>query len=438
MLLLFAILILLAVCSTMLSVRFGVPVLILFILLGIIVGDNVLNFFEFNDEVLTKKIADILIIFIIFDGGFRISKKSFHSVAGPAWTLATFGIIVTSLILGYCIHLILKLDFLYSVMIASIISSTDAAAVFMLTKQHPIKPKLAATLNIESAANDPMAILLVLTSIKFLMYGVDSFLLIGLKLLWQFFGGILFGFLVSRLAIFMYDKFTSESRANYNALIIGIVMLAYGLADISRANGIIAVFFLGHWLGNTRFTAKKGVSNFVDSVSTMCNIALFLMLGLLASPVRFIKIWKEALIITFAVIFISRPIAVFLSTMFFKYTTKEKLFLSWGGIKGAMPIVLATYPAAYNIETTGFIFDIIFCIVFLSCLIQGMSLIFVASKFNFIEKKHPASPYIMELHTVAKSPIDMYEIFIEKNTECIEKMLSQLNLDDDILISSII
>lgn len=438
MLLFIAILILISIYSSKISAKYGIPLLILFILIGIIVGSDVLNIFYFDNAVLTKRIADILLIFIIFDGGFRVNKKSFNTVAGPAITLATFGVVLTSFILGFFIHLILKIDLLYSMMISSIISSTDAAAVFMITKQNPVKDRLATTLNVESAANDPMAIVLTITFIQIITESSGSPLFIAIKLIWQFMGGILIGYVVYKISGWVIDLLKSDNRGNYNVLLLGLILLAYGLSDLVNANGIIAVFFMGYWLGNSTFTAKTGISNFLESIAVICNVTLFIMLGLLAFPTRLVHIWKEGIVIALVMMFIARPIAVLLSTLPFKYRFKEKVFLMWGGIKGAVPIVLATYPAVYNLDPNGVVFDIIFFAVLMSCLIQGTTLGLLAKLFKFTEAKLPTSPYIIELHTTSKSDIDMYEFHITDKAPCVNKRISELDLGKEVLISSII
>lgn len=438
MLLFLSLLIILAMLSTKISAKIGLPLLIGFILIGILVGSDVLNLIYFDDAVLTKHIADALLVFIIFDGGFRVTRDSFKSVAGPAITLATLGVVLTSAILGLFIHLILKFDLVYSLIISSIVSSTDAAAVFMITKANPIKNKLATTLNVESAANDPMAILLTVTFIQLYSNSFKSPLIALVLLFWQFLGGVAIGFVCYKLSIVIFSKLKSDNRGNYNVLMLGCVLFAYGITDLVKANGIIAVFFMGYWLGNSNFPAKRGGSNFLESISTIFNIALFIMLGLLSFPNRFVYVWKDAILIVVIMMFVARPVAVLISTLPFKYTFKEKLFLMWGGIKGAVPIVLATYPAAHGLDKNGFVFDSIFFAVFLSCILQGTTLGPLSRLFKFTERRKPDSPYTVELHTTLASDIDMYEIHIKEEAPCLNISLSKLNLGKDVLISSII
>ena len=277
MILFIAFLIILAMLSTKISAKAGLPLLIGFILIGVIVGSDVLNLFYFDNAVLTKKIADILLIFIIFDGGFRITKEAFKMAAGPSLTLATLGVALTSLVLGFLIHLILKFDLVYSLLISSIISSTDAAGVFMITKANPIKSKLAVTLNVESAANDPMAILLTVTFVQIATKAFNSPLFAVISLIWQFAGGIIIGFVSYKISLFVFNRLRSDNRGNYNVLMLGCILFAYGVSDLLKANGIIAVFFMGYWLGNSAFPAKRSVSSFLESVSTIFNITLFII-----------------------------------------------------------------------------------------------------------------------------------------------------------------
>lgn len=438
MLLFISLLIILAMLSTKLSSKLGLPLLIGFILIGIMVGSDVLNLLYFDNAVLTKRIADILLLFIIFDGGFRVTRDAFRSVAGPSLTLATLGVALTAGILGILIHFVIGLDLIYSFIISSIISSTDASAVFMITKANPIRTKLATTLNVESAANDPMAILLTITFIQVATQVFPSPALAVISLVWQFLGGVIIGFICYKLSVFLFNKLNSDSRGNYNVLILGCILFAYGVSDLLKANGIISVFFMGYWLGNKNFPAKRGVSSFLDSISTLFNIALYIMLGLLAFPHRFIHIWKEAIKIIAIMMFVARPLSVLISTIPFKYTIKEKAFIMWGGIKGAVPIVLATYPLASGIDSDGFIFDSIFFAVFISCIIQGTTLGPLSKLFKFTERKKPDSPHSVELHSLQSSDIEMVEIHVEDVSSCINTPISELNLDKDVLISSIV
>ena len=437
MLLLFALLIIASLFATRISDKIGFPVLVVFLAVGLIVGSDILGLIEFSDAKFTKQVADILLIFILFDGGFRTMRSDLKVAAKPAITLATFGVAVTAMVLGICIHWIMDYDWMLSMLIGSIISSTDAAAVFLITRQNPLKKMLAATLNVESAANDPMAILLTLAFLGSIAGEGTSLWEFFSRLAWQFSGGILIGFLASKIAHFLFNHLHSENRGYYYVLLIGVILFGYGFADQIQANGIIAVFFMGYWLGNSEFVAKRGVSLFLEGISTFCNMALFLMLGLLAFPRNFALVWKEGLLIAALMIFVARPVAVWLSTLPFRYSTKEKLFVSWGGIKGAVPIVLATYPAAYGLKDAESVFNIIFFAVLVSCLLQGSTLGRIAKRAKLTIPKSPVSPFSVELHAIKQSDIDMFEFLIHDDYYCAKKRIQDLKFSTDVVITSI-
>jgi cell volume regulation protein A len=434
----FASIIVLAIFSTKITSRFGVPVLIAFLGIGLLVGGDGLKLYSFENAEATKEIADILLVFILFVGGFETKRSSLKAVAGPALALSTAGVLITTFFLGVLIHVIAKYELFYSFMIAAIISSTDAAAVMMVTKARPIRPRVAATLEIESAANDPIAIILTLAFVKIVAGQSSSPLSLGIELVWELGGGVLVAFLAAKGSRFLFDRLESENRGYYYVLIVGVILMAYGLAVLVKANGIIAVFFMGYWLGNSEFVCKRGVSNFLEGISAFANLALFLMLGLLALPHNFAGVWEEGLLIAALMILIVRPAAVLLCTLPFKYTMRERLFVMWGGIKGAVPIVLASYPAAYGLDPQGSIFNIIFFAVLLSCVVQGSTMGPLAKLLKLTVPPTPHSPYSVELHSLRKSDTDMFELRIGERSMASGRCIRDLGLPNDVIISSIV
>jgi cell volume regulation protein A len=352
--------------------------------------------------------------------------------------LATVGIVITAGLLGLLVHWISGYPLPYSFMVAAIISSTDAAAVMMITRARPIRDRVSSTLEIESAANDPIAIILTLAFVQIAAGKTANPWLFGLETAWQLAGGILVAFLGSKAIRFLFDRLESENRGYYYVLIVGSILMTYGLADLAKANGIVAVFFLGFWLGNSEFVCKRGVSNFLEGISAFANIALFLMLGLLALPRNFAGVWSEGLLIAVLVIFVVRPVAVLACTLPFGYTMKERVFIIWGGLKGAVPIVLASYPAAYGLDPKGSIFNIIFFVVLLSCLVQGSTMGPIAKLLKLTVPTKPRSPYSVELHSLRKSDTDMFEVRIDPGSAVNGRSIRELGLPTDVLISSIV
>ena len=197
-----------------------------------------------------------------------------------------------------------------------------------------------------------MAILLTLFMINLIQNAgsadIQDYFMFTARLLWQFGGGILAARAVSVIAIWLFNHFENDNQSLFYVLYIGIALVTYGLADSIQANGTIAIFFCGYWLGNSEFVFKRGVSHFIGGISTLANMCVFLLLGILVYPSSMVTVWQQGILLAAALIFIARPLTVFLCLLPFKYSRADSLFISWGGLKGAVPIVLATYPAAYG------------------------------------------------------------------------------------------
>lgn len=440
MMLLLAILIIIGTFSTKIATKSGLPALLIFLAIGVIFGSDFLNLINFDNAQLAGQIANIALIFVLFESGFQTKKDELKSYAGPSITLATLGIAVTAGVLGGLIYLIIRPgDIFYSLMIGTIISSTDASAVMMIFRKNSIKRRVSSTLEVESAANDPAAILLTMLMIEIVSGNTGSNVGIFItKLAWQLLGGLLVGFVLGWIACKLFNYLKSENKGYYYVLIIGVSIFIYSLAELVKANGVIAVFFAGYNIGNTEFTYKRGISYFLDGIATLSNMTIFLMLGLLVSPKQLQEIWKEGILLAILMMFIARPVAVFLCTLPFKFQFREKLLLSWGGIKGAVPIVLSTYPMLHGIDESGKVFNIVFFAVVLSCVLQGTTITKVAKLLKLLVPPVPRSPYSLELLTTNQTDVDMYELPIEEKDLCCNKKIMDLKLPEDVLITSIV
>lgn len=438
MILYLAILMILATFSTKLAARLGVPGMIVFLLLGMIFGSDGLNLVQFNDPVLAQQISFILLIFILFEGGFSTKKKLLEVAFRPAFSMATVGIVITAVTLGVTSHLILGLDILSTLLLGSIIASTDAAAVFALFRDRNIQPRTAATLEIESASNDPAAIILTVAIIDLILGKVATPLLFFVNLGWQIVAGIGIGYLIGKVGPYLFNKAKLNTGGFYYVLILSMCFLGYGLADVIKGNGFLAVFMAGFWMGNSEFVFKQGITRFLEGIAAFCNVMLFLMLGLLVFPSEILTFWKQGVIIALLIIFVARPIAVFASTVFWKYSFKERLFLCWGGIKGSVPIVLATYPYVAGIDNGNFYFNIVFFVVIISALIQGSTIDLLAEKLGLLVKKKPYSPYSLELLTLEESQCELLEYDVKKDSCLIDKQLHEIPLPKDSLINAIV
>lgn len=448
MILIFAILFLFGIFSTKLSGKLGVPVLLIYLLIGIIVGSDGLGLIHFGDTKEDMKwvgnIANIALAFILFESGFGTRRSALRKHFGPSLSLATVGIVLTALGLGTLIYFILGIEFKTALLIGSIISSTDAAAVTSLLKHRPIQEKVSSSLQIESAANDPMAILLTLLMINIMNGEAGNFGLFFANFVWQLGGGMLLGYIMSEVGTLMFRKLESDNKGYYYVLSATLVFLVYGIGLETKVSALLAVFFTGYWMGNSNFIFKRGVSFMIEGLSALANTAIFLLLGILVFPSQLVGVWKEGLIIAFFLIFIVRPLTVWVCTALFKFSFKEKLMVTWGGIKGAVPIVLATYPGLYLNENSPFIeetknvFNIVFFVVVLSCLIQGTTLSSVAKLLKLLIPVKPHSLYSVELLTMKETEYDMFEVQLDEMSDLDGKKISELPLEQDMLITVII
>lgn len=440
MLMMLALLIIIGTFSTKIATKSGLPALLIFLFIGVIFGNDFLKLISFDNAKLAGQIANIALIFVLFESGFQTKKEELHAYAGPSMTLATLGIAVTAGVLGGLIYLIIRPgDIFYSLMIGTIISSTDASAVMMIFRKNSIKRRVSSTLEVESAANDPAAILLTMLMIQLVSGEAGSHVgIFIMKLMWQLFGGLCVGFVLGKIACFLFNRLKSENRGYYYVLIIGVSIFIFSLAELVKANGVIAVFFAGYTIGNTNFTYKRGISSFLEGIATLSNMTIFLMLGLLVSPKQLQEIWKEGILVAILMMFIARPVAVFLCTLPFKFQFREKVLLSWGGIKGAVPIVLSTYPMIHGIDESGKVFNIVFFAVVLSCVLQGTTITKVARWLKLLVPPTPRSVYSLELLTTIQTDVDMFELSIEENATCCNKKIMDLHLPEGVLITSIV
>ncbi len=424
------------------SSRIGLPVLLVFLGIGMLAGSDVLDLISFSDYRAARDFANMALIFILFDSGFNTKKVNLKKYCGPSLSLAIVGIMITAVCLGILIHFLLNMDWGLAFLIGAIISSTDAAAVMTIMREKPVKANVSSTLEIESAANDPMAILLTVFMITFAQNTESAtfshYAVFTAKLLWQFGGGILTAFILSRMAIWLFNHLGNDKQAMFYVLYVGVVVSIYSAADIIGANGTIAVFFAGYWMGNTNFVFRRGLSHFISGLSSFSNMFVFLMLGLLVFPHSMVKVWQQGIILALALIFVARPVTVFLCTAPFKFTLKDKIFISWGGLKGAVPIILATYPAAYGLDSDGLIFNIVFFVVLFSCSLQGTTLSFLAKKLDLSVPPQTHSPYSLELFALDKTDFDVVDVEIHPNSPWCGKRLSEISLPEDIVVSSMV
>lgn len=387
--------------------RWSMPVILVALGLGIVFGSDVLNVWHFDDVELTNQIANLALVFILFQGGFATKREDLRAVALPALGLATWGVLLTAAGTFTCLHYLLGWSIEKSLLLAVVISSTDAAATFSILRSQALPARLGSTIEIESAANDPMAILTTLIVVEAYAAGASHGWFTVLLFLWKFLTGPALGWLLARGAVAVFDRLNPQERGYYYVLLVGIVMLSYGLAELGQASGMLAAFTAGLVMGNTRFVYRQGVRNFAAALATIANIGVFVLMGALVFPSQWADLWLDGVLLFLALAFVARPAAVWLGTIGMRIGMRERVFMSWAGLRGAVPIVLATYPVAAGLEIGPQIFNLVFFAVLLSVSIQGSTLGLLARKLGLSEPRRPAPRYGLELVTMARSELDL-------------------------------
>ncbi len=365
----------LSILGATVSRRIGTPLLLAFLLVGILFGEDGPGGIVFNDLPLSYLVCSFALAIILFDGGIHTLWLNFRQALRPAVVLSTLGVAITSGLVALGPILLLGMDPLLALLAGSIVASTDAAAVFLLLRQQGIalESKLSNVLEVESGINDPMAIFLTLTFTGLLLTGGAARDLIGVPLDFaqQFGFGLLFGLAGGRLLTAYYDHVHLDLGL-YPIFALAGGLLVFGATNLAGGSGFLAVYIAGLMLGNHAFKARQIVKQFMDGIAWLAQLGMLLLLGLLVTPTRLVESVPEALIITFLLIFVARPAAVFICLAFEPFTWREKLFISWVGLRGAIPIYLAIIPVLLGVS--GGFLNIAFLVVLLSLVIQGSTI----------------------------------------------------------------
>jgi cell volume regulation protein A len=393
-LLIAGIILLLGVLLSKLSSYIGIPTLIVFLLIGLIANpyaglSNGLNFNLTPSIGFYKIIQDISIfalIIIIFSGGLDTNTNRIKPILRKGIMLSVPGTFITAIVSGIIIHYLLPFDLPLSFLIGSIISSTDAAATFSIFKSSKLKLKnnLPEILEVESASNDAMANILTISFLKmiimpkFSMYGIIFAFIQSLVI------GVVFGYVFGKLSAKLIEKINLKTYGLYPVLLLSLALLSFTFSEILGGNGFLSVYISGLISGNAKLPYKTNEVTFFEGLAWVMQIFMFLLLGLFVFPKQLLSTAHISISISIILFLIARPLAIFITLIPFKTSLNEKIFLSWTGIKGAVPIVFATYPLVYGIQGANQIFDIVFFVTIISVILQGGTVKFLAKKLNLI------------------------------------------------------
>lgn len=360
--------------ASKLSSRFGVPALLLFLAVGMLAGSEGPGGIPFDRPVIAVLIGSAALCFILFDGGLQTDLKNLdRDVATRGAILATIGVFLTAGIVGAFAVFVLDMPLVEGLLLGAILSSTDAAAVFSVLRSRSVglHPRLRTLLEFESASNDPTAVFATVTLIS-LAQGMElSPALVPLSFLYRLAGGLLVGWLAGGLLVRLLNRIELEHDGLYPVLTLASIGVVFGIAEIIGTSGFMAAYLMGLSMAGRVFIHKRSLGRFHEGMSWLMQIAMFLLLGLLVFPSEILSRADSGLAIAAVLVFVARPAAVFLCMIGSKFTMRERVMLSWVGLRGAAPIILATFPLVAGLDSTGTIFNTVFFVVAFSVIVQG-------------------------------------------------------------------
>ncbi len=423
--------------------KFGVPTLLLFLMVGMLFGSEGLGL-DFSNQKAAQFIGIVALSIILFSGGMDTRFEDIRPVARQGVLLATLGVLITALLTGSFIYLLslllpgIELSFPVCLLLGSIMSSTDSASVFAILRSKGLKLKhnLRPLLELESGSNDPMAYLLTITMIQVITTPEETKIwLVVLMFFYQMAAGALAGFLLGKLCTYLLRKANIGNDSLYPILILAFCFFIFSFTDLIQGNGFLAVYIGGLVIGNARFLHKKNTRNFFDGLTWLSQIIMFLTLGLLVNPSELWPIAGIGLIIGVFMILLARPLAVLLTLWPFRLMTfQSRIFTGWVGLRGAVPIIFATYPFLYDIPGANALFNIVFFITILSLLVQGTSIPWVARKLHlsFPQRKKRKSEFEMEFSEDIKSA--MSEVIVTEESLRFGNRMMDIPLPDKTLV----
>ncbi len=399
------------------SYKFGVPTLLLFLAIGMLAGSDGIGGIRFDDPKAAQFIGIVSLNFILFSGGLDTNWVSVKPILREGLVLSTLGVLLTAVTLGTFVWFVTDFTVYESMLLGSIVSSTDAAAVFSIlrSKSLGLRTNLRPTLELESGSNDPMAYVMTIAFLS-LVVNQDQGLISIIPLFFQqmILGGIA-GIAFGKLSQYIINKIKLDFEGLYPVLVIALMFITFSATDFVGGNGFLAIYICAVYLGNQDLIHKKTILKMFDGLAWLMQIVLFLTLGLLVFPSQVLPYIGIGLLISVFLIVVARPVSIFLSLMFFKMKLRRRFYISWVGLRGAVPIVFATYPLLAGIDKANMIFNIVFFISVTSVLIQGTTLSIVAKWLHVAvpEKVKPMSEIEKFILNIPKSSLQEFEILPE-------------------------
>lgn len=418
-LLVVSIILILSIFAGKAGYKFGLPALLLFLGVGMLFGSDGLGI-QFDNPQLTQFIGTLALSIILFSGGMDTKLSEVRPIASQGVVLATVGVLLTTFITGGFIYVVCHYSSIYdtltlpeALLLAAVMSSTDSASVFSILRSKGVllKENLRPTLELESGSNDPMAYMLTLILIAFIGSEGMSVPEAAWMLVLQLGIGAIGGYLLGKAAVWVVNKINIDNTSLYPILILAFAFLTFSVVTLIKGNGYLAVYIAGLIFGNSKIVHKKSIGTFFDGFTWLWQIVMFLTLGLLVNPHELLPVTHIGLGIGLFMILIARPVSVFVSLLPYKnFSLRARLYISWVGLRGAVPIIFATYPLIAGVEHARWFFNIVFFITILSLLVQGTTVTYVARLLKLIDKPPVKEEFGVELSEDIRSVMSEIEI----------------------------
>jgi potassium/hydrogen antiporter len=426
------------IAASLLAQRIRLPGLLLFLGVGMVIGSDGLDWIDFNDYELARTIGIVALALILFEGGLIAGFSEIRPVLRPSLSLALVGTLATAAITGWAAVWLFDLTTLQGLLLGSIVASTDGAATFALLRGSTLRRKLARTLEGEAGFNDPVAVLLVIGFIDWIQkpdYGIGDMAILFVQ---ELLIGAAFGLLVGWLAVQGLQRARLESAGLYPVASLATAAIAFGAAGSTHGSGFLAVYVAGLMLGSARIPAKRTVTVFHQGLAWIAQISMFLALGLLVFPTDLADEAVKGTALALLLVLVARPVAVFVSTAFERFTTAERVVLGWAGLRGAVPVVLATFPVIEGVGRSEEFFNIVFFAVVISTLLQGTTFEPLARRLG-VTTTEPALPRpLAETGTIRRLGAEVLEFPVGPDFALVGHRVRDLGLPRDALLSVIV